>query len=75
MATLAKSDSSSLYLTRDLAAVLDRRKRYAFDRMYYVVDKGQEGHFEQLKGVLGKMNQECFQGWDTSILYYIYFFF
>eukprot|EP00057_Strongylocentrotus_purpuratus_P029527 XP_011684001.1 PREDICTED: probable arginine--tRNA ligase, mitochondrial [Strongylocentrotus purpuratus] len=62
VATLAKSDSSSLYLTRDLAAVLDRRKHYTFDRMYYVVDKGQEGHFEQLKGVLKKMNREYFQG-------------
>ncbi|XP_063954541.1 probable arginine--tRNA ligase, mitochondrial [Lytechinus pictus] len=61
IATLAKSDGSSLYLTRDIAAVLDRRKRHTFDDMYYVVDKGQEGHFEQLKGVLRKMDQDCFQ--------------
>ena len=55
-ATLEKSDGTSLYLTRDIAAAIDRYKTYSFDRMYYVVDKSQEGHFLQMKEVLKKLN-------------------
>ena len=54
-ALLMKSDHTSLYLTRDLAAALDRHRTHAFDRMYYVVDKSQADHFRQLQGVLGRM--------------------
>ncbi|XP_004529250.1 probable arginine--tRNA ligase, mitochondrial [Ceratitis capitata] len=43
-----KSDGSSLYLTRDIAAILDRYHRYNFDRMYYVVENGQADHFNSL---------------------------
>lgn len=49
---LAKSDGSSLYLTRDVAAALDRKRRYGFDVAYYVVDTSQTDHFENLKAVL-----------------------
>ncbi|XP_014098389.2 probable arginine--tRNA ligase, mitochondrial [Bactrocera oleae] len=45
---VVKSDGSSLYLTRDIAAVLDRFRRYNFERMYYVVDNGQADHFNAL---------------------------
>ncbi|XP_064474659.1 probable arginine--tRNA ligase, mitochondrial [Ornithodoros turicata] len=60
---LAKSDGSSLYLARDVAAVLDRKKKYNFDTAYYVVDSSQSGHFEALKAVLETMGYE----WHTSI--------
>ncbi|KAG0412721.1 hypothetical protein HPB47_010112 [Ixodes persulcatus] len=33
---LAKSDGSSLYLTRDVVAAVDRKNRYKFDVAYYV---------------------------------------
>ncbi len=56
-----KSDGSSLYLSRDLAAAMDRFQRYQFDRMLYVVDKAQTDHFVSLKAVLAMMpdGQTC----------------
>ena len=45
---ITKSDGSYLYLTTDLATVLDRQKRNNFDKTIYVVDKRQKLHFEQL---------------------------
>ncbi|KAI0223882.1 putative arginine--tRNA ligase, mitochondrial [Lamellibrachia satsuma] len=45
---LLKSDGTTLYLTRDYAAALDRKQRYNFDKMYYVVENGQHMHFKQL---------------------------
>lgn len=50
-----KSDGSSLYLSRDLAAALDRFRRFRFDRMLYVVEKAQSDHFTALKTILTKM--------------------
>ncbi|XP_022103526.1 probable arginine--tRNA ligase, mitochondrial isoform X2 [Acanthaster planci] len=55
-ATVKKSDGTTLYLTRDIAAAIDRYEAYSFDGIYYVVDKSQEGHFSQMKGILEKMN-------------------
>ncbi len=43
-----KSDSTTLYGTRDIVAAIDRFERYGFDRMLYVVDVAQEQHFQQL---------------------------
>lgn len=54
--TILKSDGSSLYLTRDIAAAVDRFKKYKFDKMYYVVENGQNDHFNALKAILHKMN-------------------
>lgn len=53
---LIKSDGSTLYLTRDLAAAIDRFKKYNFDQMYYVVENGQNDHFNALKGLLHSMD-------------------
>ncbi|KAK5642692.1 hypothetical protein RI129_008859 [Pyrocoelia pectoralis] len=53
---LIKSDGSTLYLTRDLAAAIDRFKKYNFDQMYYVVENGQNDHFNALKGLLHCMD-------------------
>ncbi|KAK4876901.1 hypothetical protein RN001_009407 [Aquatica leii] len=52
---LVKSDGTTLYLTRDVAAAIDRFKKYNFDEMYYVVENGQNDHFNALKGLLHKM--------------------
>lgn len=45
---LRKSDGTTLYQTRDIAAAMDRYGRYGFDRMLYVTDIAQELHFRQL---------------------------
>ena len=45
---ITKSDGSYLYLTTDLATVLDRLDNLEFDKTLYVVDKRQKLHFEQL---------------------------
>ncbi|XP_057660685.1 probable arginine--tRNA ligase, mitochondrial [Diorhabda carinulata] len=54
--TVVKSDGTTLYLTRDIAAALDRFKKYNFDKMYYVVDSSQSDHFHALKNILYKMD-------------------
>ncbi len=45
---VTKSDGSYLYLTTDLATVLDRLESFEFDKTLYIVDKRQKLHFEQL---------------------------
>ena len=45
---ITKSDGSYLYLTTDLATVLNRTKQYKVDKTLYIVDKRQKLHFEQL---------------------------
>lgn len=45
---IAKKDGTTLYLTRDIAALLWRKKEYDFDAAYYVVGTQQSLHFQQL---------------------------
>ena len=47
-AMLKKSDEATLYLTRDLAAILYRREKFKFARILYVVGSAQALHFKQL---------------------------
>lgn len=61
---IRKSDGSTLYATRDLAAALYRKKEYNFDKCLYVVDLGQALHFKQVKLVLKKMGREWY---DTLV--------
>lgn len=61
---ILKSDGSTLYLTRDIAAIVERQQKYAFDRMYYVVGSEQSAHFEALFAIakkLGVRNAERLQ--------------
>ena len=44
---ILKSDGSSLYATRDLAAVQDRYNKYNFHKCLYVTDVAQKLHFAQ----------------------------
>jgi arginyl-tRNA synthetase len=55
---LEKSDGSTIYATRDVAAALYRWKQFAFDRMTYIVGGEQKLHFQQVFGVLRKMGEE-----------------
>ena len=54
-ALIQKSDGSTLYITRDLAAILYRKRTYGFDKVLYVVGNEQNLHFEQLKRLVEKM--------------------
>ena len=54
-ALIKKSDGATLYITRDLAAALYRKRTYNFSKSLYVVGQEQSGHFKQLKAVLNKM--------------------
>lgn len=58
-ALIQKSDGSTLYITRDLAAVIYRHETYDFDKNIYVVGAPQILHFKQLFAVLEKMGYEC----------------
>ncbi|KAM8726449.1 putative arginine--tRNA ligase, mitochondrial [Acanthopagrus schlegelii] len=50
--TVLRNDGTTLYITRDLAAAIDRTEKYQFDEMIYVTDKGQAAHFQQLFQIL-----------------------
>ncbi len=54
-ALIKKSDGATLYITRDLAAALYRKRTYGFKQSLYVVGNEQSYHFKQLKAVLKEM--------------------
>jgi len=55
---IRKSDGSTLYATRDLAAAIYRHNEYRFTKCLYVVDQGQALHFKQVFATLGKMGYD-----------------
>ncbi|MGG5331886.1 arginine--tRNA ligase [Enterococcus sp. AZ163] len=54
-ALIKKSDGATLYITRDLAAAIYRKRTYNFVKSLYVVGNEQSIHFRQLKAVLKEM--------------------
>lgn len=58
VAIIGKTDGSMLYLSRDIAANIERKKMYDFDEMFYVVGSQQEHHFKQLFTILKLMGKE-----------------
>ena len=54
-ALIKKSDGATLYITRDLAAAIYRKRTYDFAKAIYVVGQEQTAHFKQLKAVLAEM--------------------
>ena len=62
-ALIKKSDGATLYITRDLAAALYRKRTYDFAKAIYVVGNEQSAHFKQLKAVLNEMDFE----WNEDI--------
>lgn len=52
---IIKSDGSTLYIARDIAAAIDRFEKNDFDCMYYVVDNTQVNHFSNLLEILKQM--------------------
>ncbi len=57
-ALILKSNSSSTYITRDIATALTRKKDYNFYKNIYVVATQQKLHFQQLKAILKEMGYE-----------------
>ncbi len=67
-ALIKKQDGATLYITRDLAAALYRKRTYDFDQSLYVVGQDQIYHFTQLKAVLAEMGYE----WEADIHHIIF---
>jgi arginyl-tRNA synthetase len=57
-ALLRKADGATLYLTRDLAAALYRRRAFGFHKLLYVVGTAQSLHLRQLFAVLKLLGHE-----------------
>lgn len=53
-----KSDGTTLYITRDIAAATSRYEEYNFDKMFYVVAMQQDLHFQQLFAILQLLDKE-----------------
>lgn len=60
---LRKTDGTTLYATRDLAAVFHRYEEFEFERCLYVVGGDQRLHFRQLKHVLTRMGLD----WEPRV--------
>jgi arginyl-tRNA synthetase len=63
-AIVKKKDGTSLYLTRDIGAIMEREEKYHFDRMIYVVASAQDLHLSQLFRIVDAMgfkelSQKC----------------
>lgn len=67
-ALIKKQDGATLYITRDIAAALYRKRTYDFDQALYVVGQDQIYHFSQLKAVLRTMGYE----WEEDIHHIIF---
>lgn len=57
-ALIKKRDGGTLYITRDMAAALYRKRTYDFAKSLYVVGNEQSYHFKQLKAVLKEMGYD-----------------
>ncbi len=55
---VAKRDGSSIYATRDLAAILYRKREYNFDKCLYVTGLEQKLHFAQVFKVIELMGND-----------------
>ena len=65
---ILKSDGSSLYATRDMAAAIYRKKTYDFEKCLYVVAYQQNLHFKQVFKVLELMGKE----WAKDLVHVAY---
>lgn len=65
---ILKSDGSSLYATRDMAAAIYRKNTYDFEKCLYVVAYQQNLHFKQIFKVLELMGKE----WAKDLVHVAY---
>lgn len=54
-ALIKRSDGATLYITRDLAAILYRHRTYQANKVLYIVGNEQQLHFKQLKALTDLM--------------------
>lgn len=57
-AVVKKKDGTTLYLTRDIGAAMERYEKYKFDKMIYVVASQQDLHLAQLFMILKMLGFE-----------------
>lgn len=60
-----KSDGTTLYTTRDIAAAIYRYENFKFDKFIYVVGSAQELHFKQVFEILKQMNLK----WASDLIH------
>lgn len=63
-----KSDGSTLYAARDIAAAIYRKETYGFDKCIYVTDAGQSLHFKQWFKVISLMGYD----WEDQLVHVPY---
>jgi arginyl-tRNA synthetase len=56
VAVVQKRDGTSLYITRDIGAAIERYEKYKFDEAYYIVASQQDLHLKQLFKTLELMD-------------------
>ncbi|NJP40762.1 arginine--tRNA ligase [Oscillospiraceae bacterium HV4-5-C5C] len=56
---ILKSDGTTIYASRDIAAILYRKEQYDFQKNLYVVGLPQSLHFQQVFAVLKKAGYDC----------------
>src|SRR6266550_4842673 len=61
-------DGTSIYLTRDIAAAIERYEKFKFDKMIYVVSSQQDLHLSQFFKILELMKFP----WASSLLHINY---
>ncbi|KAF8336185.1 hypothetical protein F5887DRAFT_1063258 [Amanita rubescens] len=67
-AVIRKKDGTSIYLTRDIAAAIERYEKFKFDKMIYVVSSQQDLHLSQFFKILELMKFP----WASSLLHINY---
>ena len=55
---IMRSNETASYITQDLGAAVERAKKYKFDKMVYVTDFRQAGHFDSLFTILKLMKYD-----------------
>lgn len=58
---IMKSDGGSIYHSRDISALLERKKMYKFDKCLYITGMEQSLHFKQVFKVIELMQYEWFK--------------
>lgn len=62
---ILKSDGSTIYATRDIAAAIYRKNTYDFEKCIYVTSAGQSLHFAQFFKVIGLMGND----WENRLVH------
>lgn len=58
---ILRSNGTASYITQDIAAAVERYKKYKFDKMVYVTDYRQLLHFQQLFEILKKIGYDFYK--------------